>query len=539
MIMHVLFFGLPFVLSGVLGACSLSSAYAEPAPVIPRFVDETVSSGLASTFAGEWEFMVGGGVGSFDCDDNGLPDLLLAGGTSTASFFRNMSTKGGALRFKRAKSGLELDGVTGVYPLDVDGDGKRDLILLRVGENVIMRGLGQCQFARANEAWGFAGGDAWSTAFAATWEKGASWPTLAIGNYIDRKEEFSPWGSCTDNWLMRPSADKPGQFAPPVPLKPSHCALAMLFSDWNRSGTPSLRVSNDREYYEGGQEQLWRIEPGAEPYLFTDADGWKNLRIWGMGIASHDLDGDTYPEYFMTSMADNRLQSLVKQPLGPLRPIYSEGAFPKGITAHRPYTGGDERPSTAWHTQFEDVNNDGRVDLFIAKGNVSQMKDFAMKDPNNLLLQQADGTFIEAGDKAGIASFAVSRGGMLADYNGDGLLDLVVVNRNEPAQIWRNTSTDLGNWLHISLEQPGPNHDAIGSWIEIKAGERITRREITSGGGHVSGHLGAWHMGLGAAHEVELRILWPHGTIDSWQTVKANQFVIVKPGAKAVSKPPG
>jgi hypothetical protein len=76
----------------------------------------------------------------------------------------------------------------------------------------------------------------------------------------------------------------------------------------------------------------------------------------------------------------------------------------KGVTAHRPYTGGDWHPSTAWHTQFEDVNNDGLVDLFIAKGNVAKMPDFAAKDPNNLLVQQPDGKFVEAGDKAGIAS---------------------------------------------------------------------------------------------------------------------------------------
>ena len=84
----------------------------------------------------------------------------------------------------------------------------------------------------------------------------------------------------------------------------------MLFTDWNRSGTPALRVSNDREYYEGGQEQLWRIEPGKPPSLYTEADGWKLLRIWGMGIASQDINGDGYPDYFLTSMADNKLQML-------------------------------------------------------------------------------------------------------------------------------------------------------------------------------------------------------------------------------------
>jgi hypothetical protein len=111
---------------------------------------------------------------------------------------------------------------------------------------------------------------------------------------------------------------------------------------------------------------------------------------------------------------------------------FKDVAFAKGVTAHRPYMGSDLRPSTAWHTQFEDVNNDGLVDLFIAKGNVAKMPDFAMKDPNNLLLQGPDGKFQEAGDKAGAASGAISRGAALADFNLDGLLDLVVVNRWKP-----------------------------------------------------------------------------------------------------------
>ena len=69
-----------------------------------------------------------------------------------------------------------------------------------------------------------------------------------------------------------------------------------------------------------------------------------------------------------------------------IRDSFKDGAYARGVTAHRPYTGGDLRPSTAWHTQFEDVNNDGLVDLFIAKGNVAKMPDFAAKDPNLSLI---------------------------------------------------------------------------------------------------------------------------------------------------------
>jgi enediyne biosynthesis protein E4 len=493
---------------------------------------------MNSSYTGDWEQIVGGGVATFDCNDDGYPDMLTAGGTSAAKFYRNVSTVGGPLKFDVQVSGLELDKVSGTYPLDVDSDGKTDLVMLRVGENIIMRGLGRCKFERANEAFGFEGGDAWSAAFAATWGGGANWPTLAIGNYIDRKEEFSPWGSCTENWLHRPIG-KVQKFAKPLPLSPSFCALSMLFTDWNRSGTPALRVSNDREYYEGGQEQLWHIEAGKEPRLYTEEEGWKRLRIWGMGIAGYDLDFDGFPEYFHTSMADNKLQTLAAPTKeGKAKPDYKDVAFAKGVTAHRPFSGDDLKPSTAWHTQFEDVNNDGLADLFIAKGNVDRMPDFAGKDPNNLLMQGADGKFIEAAQTSGAWSVENARGAAVVDFNLDGLLDIVVINRNAPAQIWRNTSTNAGRWLQLRLAQKEVNLDAIGAWIEVKQGGKIMSREITSGGGHASGSIGWWHVGLGDLPQAEVRVIWPDGKVGDWQTLKSDAFYTLQSGQPAMAWQP-
>jgi hypothetical protein len=325
----------------------------------------------------------------------------------------------------------------------------------------------------------------------------------------------------------------------------------MLFLDWNRSGHADLRVSNDREYYKNGQEQLWRFRPGEAPRLYTPAEGFKPLQIWGMGIASADLDGDGYPALFLTSMNDNKLQkldALVQAGAAPgaaraaaagtaagkageaaLRPSYSDVALKRGVTAHRPYTGGDVRPSTGWHAQFEDVNHDGWFDLWIVKGNVSTMPDFAQRDPNNLLLGQPDGRFVEVGDQAGIASMQRGRGGQLVDLNGDGLLDMVVVNRQNPAQVWRNVSTGLGHWLQLRLQQPGPNRDAIGAWVEVDLGGRTVRRELTSGGGHASGSLGWTHVGLGSATTVRVRVQWPHsGAWSDWQPVAADGFVLLE-----------
>ena len=492
---------------------------------------ETTTSGIASRFTGEWQYMVGGGVATFDCNGDGFEDVYFAGGEGPASFYRNISTKAGAIQFEKLNNGLDLNSVTGAYPIDIDGDGFTDLAILRVGENILMRGTGDCNFTRANEDWGFDGGDAWSAAFAATWEKGADWPTLAVGNYIDRRQDAFPWGSCTDNWLHRPDGSR---FAPPLALRPSYCALSMLFTDWNNSGQPSLRVSNDREYYKGGQEQLWHLAPNEPPRLYTPAEGWAKLQIWGMGIAEADLNADGLPEYFLTSMADNKLQNLNNSEG---KPAYTDVALAHGVTAQRPYTGGDVRPSTAWHAQFEDVNNDGRDDLFIAKGNVAEMPDFANNDPNNLLIQRTDGSFSEQGEAAGVASMETSRGAALADFNHDGKLDLLVVNRWNPAQIWQNDTPDAGGFLMLDVTEPGPNRNALGAVIEVRTEAGLQRKTLVIGGGHASGQLGWRHFGLGAAPTGQLRVIWPDGQADDWQTLSANGFYRIEKGQPPTALP--
>ena len=510
---------------------STSTSTPNPAPLssppIPRFVEETDSAGLQSRFEGEGEYMVGGGVAAFDCDGDGLPEVYVTAGVNKARFYRNRSARGGPLKLVEERSGLELTNAIGAYPIDIDADGNADVVVLRVGEVQVFRGLGGCKFERANERWKLQTGNAWHTAFSATWERGQSWPTLALGTYVDRGKPEFPWGSCTPGSLWRPDATGRA-FAPGLPLAPGHCALSMLFSDWSRSGEAALRVSNDREYYKGGQEQLWKVSPAQAPALYTAEQGWKPLQIWGMGIASHDLDGDGYPEVFLTSMSDNKLQKLEA---GAAQPRYADIAFKRGATAHRPYVGGDVHPSTAWHAQFEDINNDGLVDLFIVKGNVSTMPDFATLDPNNLLLQQADGRFVEAGQQAGVASFKRGRGGLLVDLNGDGLLDMLVVNRWDKAQVWRNVGAGtaerpqpLGHWLQLRLRQSGGNRDAVGAWVEVDLGTRIVRKEHTLGGGHASGSLGWLHFGLGEATRVKLRVRWPHGDWGPWLAVAADGF---------------
>ncbi len=501
----------------------------------PRFVDETAKAGVDHRYDGEFQFFVGGGVAAFDCNDDGRAELYFAGGTEPAALYRNESPVGGALHFVHEVSPVtDLTSVTGAYPVDIDSDGHMDLAVLRVGENVVLRGLGDCRFERANERFGLDGGADWTAAFSATWEGSNTLPTLAFGSYLAPGEQVAGDAMCADSRLLRPEASG-DRYAPPVALTPGYCALSMLFSDWNRSGRRDLRVANDRHYYTDGEEQLWRMAPGESPRQYTTADGWRPLRIWGMGIASQDLTGDGYPEVFITSQGDNKLQTLDG---GAAQPSYRDIALRRGVTAQRPFTGGDVLPSTAWHPEFADVNNDGFVDLFVTKGNVEAQPDFASRDPNDLLIGQADGTFVEGASAAGIVGFNRARGAALVDLNLDGMLDLVVVNRRQPATLWRNVGrgdaarpTSMGHWIGVRLREPAPNVDAVGAWVEVRVGGRTVARELTVGGGHAGGQIGWMHSGLGSADAAEVRVQWPGGETGPWMRVAADSFVTIERGA--------
>ena len=450
-----------FFLASVLAALSsLGGAQSGQTQTVPTFEDVSEEWGLNHSYGGgggggDW-YVVGGGVAVFDCDQDGTAEALLSGGENPLSFLKNQAGQG----FTDLTATLGLDDesvlrVTGAYPFDYDADGHVDLFIMRFGQNVLLKGLGNCAFDDVTTQLLPARSD-WTTAFAALRSEDASFRKWVVGNYVARDRALSKMGNCDASYFL--TLDGTNMVLTPFPEGSSHCALSLAFIDLNGDQVPELRVANDRAYYAPhGTEQIFTADASGE-YKEVAAEAWAAPQLWGMGLASTTL-ADGRLAVSVTNMAENHLQVL---DLGAF--AFENQAFARGVASQQPYAGEDLRPSTAWHNQFADFNGDGQDDLLIIKGNVDSMPQFASYDPDSLLLARGDGTWVEAGDRAGIATGNRGRGAGIADFNGDGCLDFIVVNRNEQASIYLqthcSTPVPFTNTRHV-----GGGH-AGGGWFE-------------------------------------------------------------------------
>ena len=129
---------------------------------------------------------------------------------------------------------------------------------------------------------------------------------------------------------------------------------------------------------------------------------------------------------------------------------------------------------------------------------------------------------MEAGAQSGVDINRRTRGAALVDLNLDGCLDIVTVNREQPAALFQNTScATQGNAVMVELRQAGPNVDAVGARVAV---DRTGDDEIyftAVGGGHAGGALGPVHIGMGEATDVTVAITWPDGRITGPHVLRA------------------
>jgi hypothetical protein len=522
--------------------------------------------------------IVGGGVALLDYDGDGDLDVLFIQGGGVLEPRRD-----GHRLFANDGRGFFTDvtaeaGITssafgmGVAVGDFDNDGDEDVYITSLGPNVLWRNDGG-RFTDVTEAAGV--GDAsWSSSAAFLDVDGDGDLDLYVCNYIHWSPgrervcvgAFDIPDYCTPTAYQAPARDTlylnrgDGTFEDATTRLGIDGALGtglgIAFGRWfepapqgdpqsdarNGRSVPQIFVAND-----GMMNHLWvATEDGRfeEQALRRGcATGESGQVKAGMGVAIGDVD------------EDGDLDLLIVNLRGETDSLFlNEGRWFRDATAAWKLATPSRR-----HTRFGvglvDFDHDGRLDLYHANGGVQALSppltDDPYAEPNALFRNRAvtggqpltagDGS-LRAGGEAGLFEewlprggthpelVHTSRGAAFGDLDGDGAVDIVVVNRDGPAYLLRNVLPDRGNWIMLRVLERSGRH-ALGAEVRITVGDREVRRDVNAAASYCASNDPRVHVGLGRATRIDaMEVRWPDGAVEVFPGADAGQVIEVRRG---------
>jgi len=176
-----------------------------------------------------------------------------------------------------------------------------------------------------------------------------------------------------------------------------------------------------------------------------------------------------------------------------------------------------------WGVATGDFDNDGYEDMFLPSG----MGYPLYYCPNQLLLNKGDETFAERAAELGIEppergiyldqriagtqACRSSRCAAVADFDGDGRLDIVTNNFNDHPYYFRN-NLPRKHFVAFRLRGSKSNRDAIGAVLHLYTGKEVMTRQVNPAGGYLSQSSRTLHFGLGDRATIDrVEIRWPSG----------------------------
>lgn len=505
-------------------------------------------------------FYNGGGVGIGDLNGDDLPDLVFTGNMVPNKVYQNV----GDLRFKDVShtSGFSHDTIwtTGVAFGDVNNDGLLDVFLSKSGppeqnhrRNSLYINLGGFIFEDRAELWGLADSVLGTQGYFFDYNKDELLDLLVLSNSFEPlsgqeritsegRDIYDPEGGTklyknTGEQFIDVTREA-GILSPKIAF-----ALSASVADFNRDGWPDIYIANDffeRDYF--------YLNQGNGTFKEVLPDYFDSISFSSMGSDAGDLDGDGWPDLFVTDMLPaqpERYHSKMKYDSWQEYAERREDGFyhqftrntlqinkgGKGFTEqsrNRLLTSSD----WSWATLIADFDNNGHSDIFVANGIYKDLLDqdyvqnFSNPDlmnrmfrkqkgnvimnmlkqipsralPNYLFANDGNANFKSVADKWGLDKPVFTTGAAYGDLDRDGDLELVLNNVNEVAYVYKNNSVEQGrgNGILIFKEtKDGKNRFRVGKKVNVWVKGRVIVREQYLQRGFQSSVDPVLHVGIG------------------------------------------
>jgi hypothetical protein len=542
-------------------------AIADPgAPASALFSDATQELGIrflhrsSATSRKYLPETMGSGVALLDYDDDGRLDLYFVNGApihdptepgvipekSGPEYWNRLyhQRKDGTFEDVTERANVKGDGYgMGVAVGDFNNDGKPDIYLTQYGHNILYRNNGDGTFTDITDKAGVRG-SGWSTS--ALWidYDNDGRLDLVVARYLEW--DFGEvW--CGERQAGHRAYCHPDLFKP-ITLLVYHNegaerfrevsalagfvapgkTLGLAMADYDHDGFMDIVAANDSmpEFLFHNERNGTFREVGLESEMAVDGDG---STFAGMGVDFSDYDNDSWPDIFITTLANQKYALYRNTHDGG----FTYSTFKSGL-------GVISLLHSGWGTHFFDFDNDGWKDLFVGQGHVLDTIEVTNPDlrykESPLLLRNGAGRFVDVSAESGevFSQRWAARGLAIGDINNDGKVDVVISTNNGPPHALLNQTRNANHWLTLKLMGVRSNRDGIGATILLKSAGGLQYETITTGGSYCSSSDARAHFGLGQAKQAdEIEIRWPSGTVQHLTNVTADQIVRVKEPASS------
>ncbi len=341
--------------------------------------------------------------------------------------------------------------------------------------------------------------------------------------------------------------------------------------DYNHDGWPDLYVGNDFK----SPDFLYRNN-GDGTFTESSKSLLRHTTWFSMGAVQSDLNNDGLTDFVLADMlpTTHYMQKASMGSMGSrLKDLkYVDGARQLMRNAVYINTGTDRfmegswlsglsMTEWTWAIRAADFDSDGLSDVFFTNGiprqfNHSDLPEInhdslvgkthwdhyegtpERREQNMIFRNKGDFKFEDASEKWGVDHLGMSYGASYADFDGDGHLELLVANLQDPTSFYRNRGAS-GNRMVFDFVGTQSNRRGIGCQVSIETANGKQVRQHYPVGGFLDGDDTIVHFGLGDLEKVDtVRVDWPSGQTQVFRDLKVNQkYTVTEPKGELEKKP--